>query len=86
VSKSTSKSANQSQAVAEFVPLLNGAEKAAAVRKREQLFTEGWDEVHDRVQVWKATSVSEEANPNHDSEPSKGVQLCDFGAGQELCR
>lgn len=52
VSKRTSNAFSQGKGVAEeFVPLLNGTEAQAAVRQREKLFTEGWDEVHGRVQV-----------------------------------
>ena len=46
-----SKGASQGDAAAGFVPLLNGAESQAAVQRREQQFTEGWDEVQGRIQV-----------------------------------
>ncbi|KAK0383147.1 hypothetical protein NLU13_9060 [Sarocladium strictum] len=51
VSKPNLKTSSQAQAAMDFVPLLNGAEKPAAVHQRERLFSEGWDEVHGRVQT-----------------------------------
>lgn len=48
---SMAKCKNQEDVAPGFVPLLNGAEPRVAVQKREKHFTEGWNEVHGRIQV-----------------------------------
>ena len=45
------KQANRSHAGAEFVPLLNGAEKPEFVTLRQKLFADAWSAIDARIQV-----------------------------------
>lgn len=51
VSKQSLKKGAEPETSTAFIPLLNGAEKAASVRSREQSFAQGWGFVYDRIQV-----------------------------------